>query len=177
MLWRSEASSSITSSRGRPSIRHILAPADAAGAGFRSLQRRVDVAPFRPRQAVMRPRVLTPPARVEHPDRRRVLGTDRTRRATSPRGGRARCRAASTRAIAASTGDGNRPAAGRRGFAVTLTSEPDRLVVIMYGDLDVSTAPTLRFLTVGALAGGCSRITIDLEQVGFCDSSGLRALV
>jgi anti-sigma B factor antagonist len=50
-------------------------------------------------------------------------------------------------------------------------------VVVVEGEIDLSTAPTLR-LTLGAEAdAGVNRIAVDLRSVGFMDSMGLGVLI
>ena len=55
-----------------------------------------------------------------------------------------------------------------RGEAATL--------VVLRGDLDLSTAPELRECLVKLIGDG-ARIVVDLEAVGFLDSAGLGILV
>jgi len=45
------------------------------------------------------------------------------------------------------------------------------------GEVDVYTAPRLKESLVSQIESGCSRIIVDLEGVGFIDSSGLGVLV
>jgi len=45
------------------------------------------------------------------------------------------------------------------------------------GEVDVYTAPQLKERLVEAIDGGCVDIVVDLEGVGFIDSSGLGVLV
>ncbi|MEU1888001.1 STAS domain-containing protein [Micromonospora sp. WMMD987] len=45
------------------------------------------------------------------------------------------------------------------------------------GDLDFDTAPELVDAAAGVRAEGCPELTIDLDGVGLCDSSGLSAFV
>lgn len=49
--------------------------------------------------------------------------------------------------------------------------------VILEGEVDVYTAPRLKEELVSLIQGGCNRIVIDLDRVGFIDSSGLGVLV
>lgn len=49
--------------------------------------------------------------------------------------------------------------------------------VVLDGEVDVYTAPKLKDALVTAIEGGCSNVIINLEQVGFIDSSGLGVLV
>ena len=57
---------------------------------------------------------------------------------------------------------------------------PDRARVFLRGELDLSTAPTLHKHIDDMLAGNGqhrSLVLIDLGELAFCDSSGLRALL
>ncbi|MDF1543022.1 MAG: STAS domain-containing protein [Anaerosomatales bacterium] len=45
------------------------------------------------------------------------------------------------------------------------------------GEVDVYTAPRLKETLIDQIESGCSRIIVDLEGVGFIDSSGLGVLV
>ncbi len=50
-------------------------------------------------------------------------------------------------------------------------------VVSLTGEVDVYTAPRLKEELVSVIEGGCENVIVDLEQVGFIDSSGLGVLV
>jgi len=50
-------------------------------------------------------------------------------------------------------------------------------VVALDGEVDVYTAPRLKEELVAAIEGGCSNVVVDMESVGFIDSSGLGVLV
>jgi anti-sigma B factor antagonist len=52
----------------------------------------------------------------------------------------------------------------------------DEAVVAVEGELDIATAPVLQREVEPLWAAPMNVLTIDLEQVGFMDSSGLRAL-
>lgn len=49
--------------------------------------------------------------------------------------------------------------------------------VVLDGEVDVYTAPQLKAELVTSIEGGCANVIIDLERVGFIDSSGLGVLV
>jgi anti-sigma B factor antagonist len=49
--------------------------------------------------------------------------------------------------------------------------------ISLEGEVDVYTAPKLKDELVGLVQGGCTHLIIDLEHVGFIDSSGLGVLV
>jgi len=50
-------------------------------------------------------------------------------------------------------------------------------VFALTGEVDVYTAPQLKERLVEVIDGGCVNILVDLEGVGFIDSSGLGVLV
>lgn len=50
-------------------------------------------------------------------------------------------------------------------------------IVSLDGEVDVYTAPRLKEALVSAIEGGCSNVVVNLEGVGFIDSSGLGVLV
>ena len=60
-----------------------------------------------------------------------------------------------------------------------ITTERDEGVCTMtlQGEVDVYTAPRLKESIVELIDSGCTRILVDLEGVGFIDSSGLGVLV
>ena len=50
-------------------------------------------------------------------------------------------------------------------------------VLTLTGEVDIYTSPVLKNAIAVAVADGCSTIVIDLNGVGFIDSSGLGVLV
>lgn len=50
-------------------------------------------------------------------------------------------------------------------------------VLAVTGDIDLATAPSLEEQLQALLATGATRIAVDLEDVDFMDSTGLRVLV
>jgi anti-sigma B factor antagonist len=60
-----------------------------------------------------------------------------------------------------------------------IRSEQDGAVctITLDGEVDVYTAPRLKEELVALIQGGCTYVIIDLEHVGFIDSSGLGVLV
>jgi anti-sigma B factor antagonist len=50
-------------------------------------------------------------------------------------------------------------------------------ILVVVGELDLYTAPRLRDQVLGTVDGGMDRIAIDLNGVGFIDSTGLGILV
>ncbi len=49
--------------------------------------------------------------------------------------------------------------------------------VVLEGEIDVYSAPVLKKELVSAIEGGCANVIVNLEKVGFIDSSGLGVLV
>lgn len=60
---------------------------------------------------------------------------------------------------------------------VDLEKEGDVLVVSVEGDLDAGTSPELRNKFEELIGQGENKYVIDLEKVGFMDSSGISAIV
>lgn len=62
-----------------------------------------------------------------------------------------------------------------------LEIRPDRLddycTLTLSGEVDVYTAPRLKEALIEEIESGCANILVDLEGVGFIDSSGLGVLV
>ncbi|MFC5637372.1 STAS domain-containing protein [Streptomyces bullii] len=54
---------------------------------------------------------------------------------------------------------------------------PGLAIATVDGDVDVHTAPTLRSGALEIIRRGHPRLALDLEQVGFCDSAGLSAII
>jgi anti-anti-sigma factor len=61
-------------------------------------------------------------------------------------------------------------------FSVRTVRHGDATVVIPHGELDLATAPALELALDGALADAL-RVVLDLRELDFIDSSGLRTLL
>jgi anti-anti-sigma factor len=55
-------------------------------------------------------------------------------------------------------------------------ADGDSVVIRLFGELDISTAPTLKAKLQKALDGEASEVTLDLGGLSFLDSTGLRLL-
>ena len=53
----------------------------------------------------------------------------------------------------------------------------DACVVTIAGEVDIYTSPALKNALAAATADGCTLLVVDLDRVGFIDSSGLGVLV
>jgi anti-sigma B factor antagonist len=62
-------------------------------------------------------------------------------------------------------------------LAVETRSTPDEMVVAVRGELDLATAPAFRRRLLELVALPIHRLTVDLTELAFVDSSGLVALV
>jgi anti-sigma B factor antagonist len=62
-------------------------------------------------------------------------------------------------------------------LVVTTSVMGNKSVAAVSGEIDVYTAPTLREKLVELVDSGARDIVVDMAQVGFCDSTGLGALV
>ena len=62
-------------------------------------------------------------------------------------------------------------------FSVLTEQHGDAWVVIPTGELDLATAPALEDALQGAFDGGSGRVVLDLRELEFIDSSGLRTLL
>ncbi len=62
-------------------------------------------------------------------------------------------------------------------FQIEDTTEDGRLVVRLSGDLDLVARPELTERVVARVTDDLAGVTIDLENVTFCDSSGLGGLL
>ncbi|MHB1924204.1 MAG: STAS domain-containing protein [Acidimicrobiales bacterium] len=63
-------------------------------------------------------------------------------------------------------------------FSVEVLTEGDQTRIVARGEIDIATEQALRDAAAAAVASAPSgRIVVDLHQVSFMDSSGLRALL
>lgn len=62
-------------------------------------------------------------------------------------------------------------------FSVQEGDEAGVKVIAVAGELDIATAPSLCARLDASRAGRRPRLLVDLSQVEFCDSTGLRALL
>ncbi|MDH4140583.1 MAG: STAS domain-containing protein [Coriobacteriia bacterium] len=53
----------------------------------------------------------------------------------------------------------------------------DACIMRLHGEVDVYTAPRLKESLTEQIESGCTNVLVDLEDVGFIDSSGLGVLV
>ena len=60
---------------------------------------------------------------------------------------------------------------------LTVSTDVDRCVLRLAGDLDLCSAQLLEESLAAVLDGGCRDITVDLSRLAFCDCAGLSALV
>src|SRR3954453_6381035 len=62
-------------------------------------------------------------------------------------------------------------------FSVRTEQHGDAAVVVPSGELDLATAPALEEALGHAFDGGTDRVVLDLRELEFIDSSGLRTLL
>jgi anti-anti-sigma factor len=65
---------------------------------------------------------------------------------------------------------------GPTGFSISTSEHGGRVVVFIRGELDLATAPELENVVTDALDAGHD-VVVDLRELEFMDSSGLRVLV
>ena len=66
---------------------------------------------------------------------------------------------------------------GPADLVVEVTAEDGVPVLLIRGELDAYSAPTLDAAVTKVLDGGAARLVLDLSDVGFIDSSGLRSMI
>ncbi|HEY4277996.1 MAG TPA: STAS domain-containing protein [Conexibacter sp.] len=62
-------------------------------------------------------------------------------------------------------------------FAVESTPERDRVIVAVAGELDIATTGRVEDEVTGLYDRGFEKVVLDLSNVSFMDSSGLRLLI
>lgn len=62
-------------------------------------------------------------------------------------------------------------------FSVVERNHGDAVVLAVKGELDLRTSPQLEQKLDGALAAGAELVILDLREIEFMDSTGLRALI
>lgn len=60
---------------------------------------------------------------------------------------------------------------------IAKTSNPDRHVITVSGEVDLASSPQLDDAIISALNAGAKAVAIDLTDVSFMDSSGLGVIV
>ena len=60
---------------------------------------------------------------------------------------------------------------------IATTSESDRYVITVSGEVDLATSPQLDRAVISAIDSGAASVVIDLTDVTFMDSSGLGVIV
>jgi anti-anti-sigma factor len=65
---------------------------------------------------------------------------------------------------------------GPTGFSITKTERGGRVIVLIRGELDLATAPELE-TAIGESVDAGHDVVVDLRELEFMDSSGLRVLV
>jgi anti-anti-sigma factor len=63
------------------------------------------------------------------------------------------------------------------GLSLTARAEGRRHTLVLVGELDLATAPELDAMTEQACANGAGELVLDLRQLAFIDSTGLRAIL
>jgi anti-sigma B factor antagonist len=62
-------------------------------------------------------------------------------------------------------------------LSVEVLADSDVSVLVVRGELDAYSAPTLDAVVEQVLAKGAQRLVLDLGEVAFIDSSGLRSMI
>ena len=63
------------------------------------------------------------------------------------------------------------------GLSLDARSEGRRHTLLLAGELDLATAPELEGMTEQACANGAAELVLDLRDLAFIDSTGLRAIL
>jgi anti-sigma B factor antagonist len=62
-------------------------------------------------------------------------------------------------------------------MSLTTRADGDRALVAVSGTIDMESSPRLRTQLIDLVGRGCHHLVVDLRQVDFIDSTGLRVLV
>jgi anti-anti-sigma factor len=62
-------------------------------------------------------------------------------------------------------------------LTIEATRDGERAVLVLKGELDPHTAPRLKDEIDSAMGAGANEIVLDLAELGFIDSSGLRVII
>ena len=62
-------------------------------------------------------------------------------------------------------------------FDVTVTRDGETVTVAVHGEVDLSTCETLEKALSEAMVTPAARVVVDVDEVGFLDSTGVRALI
>jgi len=60
---------------------------------------------------------------------------------------------------------------------ISVEEKPDYCIARLSGRLDVQTSPAIESQLLQLLAAGCRRLAVNLEQVDYVSSTGLRMLI
>src|SRR3954465_827785 len=60
---------------------------------------------------------------------------------------------------------------------IDVRQEPDRVVLVLEGELDMASAPLLQSAIEGVELDGKRMVVLDLQQLQFIDSTGLRVIL
>lgn len=69
------------------------------------------------------------------------------------------------------------PEAIENQLSVTTSAASDHTVVVVSGEVDAATSDTLRAAIFDVIEGGQARVVVEMSEVSFIDSSGLRVLI
>ncbi|MDP1793054.1 MAG: STAS domain-containing protein, partial [Acidimicrobiales bacterium] len=62
-------------------------------------------------------------------------------------------------------------------LSITTSAGTDSTVVVVSGEVDAATSDTLRAAIFDVIEGGQTNVVVDMSEVSFIDSSGLRVLI
>lgn len=69
------------------------------------------------------------------------------------------------------------PESAENQLSVTTTTSGDDVMVVVSGEVDAATSDTLRAAIFDVIEGGQTSVVVDMSEVSFIDSSGLRVLI